>query len=64
MLFMNFKTHTCQVTKIAEGVRVLVKIDIGFMNETVPETLAGKAVYVCLLLETSDGRKLHFSRLR
>lgn len=64
MLFGSFKTYTCQVTKTAEGVRILVKVDIGFINETLPETLAGKAVYVCLLVETSDGRKIHFARLR
>lgn len=44
--------------------KVLVKTDIGLINEKPPEKFAGKAVYVCLLAETSDGRKVHFARLR
>jgi hypothetical protein len=34
------------------------------MNEITPQRFAGKPVYVCLLSETSDGRKIHFARIR
>ncbi|KAK7179790.1 Sec63 Brl domain-containing protein [Paraphaeosphaeria sporulosa] len=51
------------ITKTPEGVKVLIKTDIGFINERPPDRFAGKAVYVCLLAETSDGRKVHFARL-
>jgi ATP-dependent DNA helicase HFM1/MER3 len=50
--------------KCVEGVKIQVKADIGFMNEKPPQKFAGKLVYVCLLAETSDGRKVHFARIR
>lgn len=50
--------------KLADGVKIQVKADIGFINETPPQRFAGKLVYVCLLAETSDGRKVHFARIR
>ena len=53
-----------KITKTPEGVKILLKTDIGFINEKPPEKFAGKVVYVCLLAETSDGRKVHFARLR
>jgi ATP-dependent DNA helicase HFM1/MER3 len=56
--------NIAKITKTSDGVKVLVKTDIGFINEKPPDRFAGKAVYVCLLAETSDGRKVHFARLR
>lgn len=53
-----------QVTKCPEGVKIQIKADIGFINEKPPQRFAGKLVYVCLLAETSDGRKIHFARIR
>lgn len=50
--------------KPGEGAKVNLKAEIGFMNEKVPETYQKKAVYVCLLAETSDGHKVHFCRIR
>jgi len=50
--------------KSADGVKIQVKADIGFINESPPQRFAGKLVYVCLLAETSDGRKIHFARIR
>lgn len=47
-----------------EGIKVQVKADIGFINEKPPQNFNGKLVYVCLLAETSDGRKAHFARTR
>jgi len=49
--------------KTPEGAKLLVKADIGFLNEDVPESFNSRPVYVCLLAETSDGRKAHFSRI-
>ncbi|KAJ9635199.1 ATP-dependent DNA helicase MER3 [Coniosporium tulheliwenetii] len=49
--------------KPGEGAKVNLKAEIGFMNEKVPETYQKKAVYVCLLAETSDGHKVHFCRI-
>ncbi|TKA75857.1 hypothetical protein B0A49_03310 [Cryomyces minteri] len=46
-----------------DHVTVRVKAEIGFMNERVPLLHRGRAVYVCLLAETSDGHKLHFCRI-
>jgi ATP-dependent DNA helicase HFM1/MER3 len=42
---------------------IQVKTDIGFINENIPLRFSGKLVYVCLLAETSDGRKVHFARI-
>lgn len=46
-----------------EYVTVKLKADVGFMNENVPEKFQRKAVYACLLVETSDDKLLHFVRM-
>ncbi|KAF2449648.1 ATP-dependent DNA helicase MER3 [Karstenula rhodostoma CBS 690.94] len=62
-LRVSLQLQPSTITKTPGGIKVLVKTDIGFINEKPPEKFAGKAVYVCLLAETSDGRKVHFARL-
>lgn len=47
-----------------DGVKIQVKADIGFMNEKPADKFVEKPVYVCMLAETSDGRKAHFERVR
>ncbi len=47
-----------------DGVKIQVKAEIGFINDKVPQRVGNKPVYVCLLIETSDGRKAHFARIR
>jgi ATP-dependent DNA helicase HFM1/MER3 len=49
---------------MGEHVLVRVLADIGFMNEKTPEYFQKKPVYVCLIAELSDGRLLHFARIR
>lgn len=34
------------------------------MNEQPPQRFNNKIIYICLLVETSDGRKIHFARIR
>ncbi|PPJ50360.1 hypothetical protein CBER1_05924 [Cercospora berteroae] len=51
------------IVKKGEGVTIKVNAEIGFINEKVPETFNRKPVYVCLLAEASDGRKVHFARI-
>jgi ATP-dependent DNA helicase HFM1/MER3 len=41
-----------------------VKVELGFLNEKPPISWSGRMIYVCLLAESSDGRKLHFARIR
>jgi ATP-dependent DNA helicase HFM1/MER3 len=53
-----------QVTKTTDGVKVQVKADIGFINEKPPDKFGNKLIYVCMLAETSDGRKIHFARIK
>ena len=53
-----------KIMKIPEGVKIPIKADIGFMNERQPHDFNKKLIYVCLLLDTSDGRKAHFARIR
>jgi ATP-dependent DNA helicase HFM1/MER3 len=56
-------TTNDKVTKCSDGVKIQVKADIGFINENPPMRFSGKLVYVCMLAETSDGRKIHFARI-
>ncbi|KAI7488824.1 P-loop containing nucleoside triphosphate hydrolase protein [Hortaea werneckii] len=49
--------------KMDEHVEVKVIAEIGFLNEKIPELFQRRAVYVCLLVETSDGSKVHFARI-
>jgi ATP-dependent DNA helicase HFM1/MER3 len=51
------------VKKTPEGVRIQIKADIGFINEKTPDRFGHKLIYVCILAETSDGRKVHFARI-
>ncbi|KAI7005818.1 P-loop containing nucleoside triphosphate hydrolase protein, partial [Hortaea werneckii] len=51
------------VIKKDEHVEVKIKAEIGFLNEKTPELFQRRAVYACLLVETSDGRKVHFARI-
>ncbi|CAN9106698.1 unnamed protein product [Alternaria alternata] len=46
-----------------DGVRIQIKADIGFINEQPPQHFNDKLIYVCLLVDTSDGRKIHFARI-
>jgi ATP-dependent DNA helicase HFM1/MER3 len=50
--------------KSQEGVKIQIKADIVFMNEQPPQRFNNKLIYVCLLADTSDGRKIHFARIR
>ncbi|KAI7720921.1 P-loop containing nucleoside triphosphate hydrolase protein [Hortaea werneckii] len=51
------------VIKKDEHVEVKIVAEIGFLNEKTPDLFQRRAVYVCLLVETSDGRKVHFARI-
>ena len=53
-----------KIGKTLEGVKMQIKAAIGFMNERPPLRFNNKLIYVCLLVETSDGRKVHFARIR
>lgn len=53
-----------KVMKVTDGVKIQVKVDIGFINEKPPQRFGNRPVYVCVLAETSDGRKMHFARTR
>lgn len=45
-------------------VDVRIKADVEFVNATVPEFFQGRAVYLCVFAETSDGHLVHFGRVR
>jgi ATP-dependent DNA helicase HFM1/MER3 len=64
VVIADSKLNLCQITKCPDGVKIQVKADIGFINDSPPLRFAGRLVYVCLLAETSDGRKIHFARIR
>ena len=55
---------TVQVIKTHDGIKIQIKADIGFINEQPPQRFNNKLIYVCLLVDTSDGRKVHFARIR
>ncbi|USP81700.1 ATP-dependent DNA helicase MER3 [Curvularia clavata] len=62
-LRVSLQAQTSTIMKIPEGVKIQIKADVGFMNERPPHEFNKKIIYVCLLLETSDGRKSHFARI-
>ncbi|KAF2651305.1 P-loop containing nucleoside triphosphate hydrolase protein [Lophiostoma macrostomum CBS 122681] len=51
------------VRQVDDGVKMQVKVELGFLNEKPPMVWNGRKVYICLLAESSDGRKLHFARI-
>jgi ATP-dependent DNA helicase HFM1/MER3 len=53
-----------QVVKFQDGVKIQLKADVGFVNEKIPSRFSGRSIYVCVLVETSDGRIVHFARIR
>ncbi|GAB1738685.1 hypothetical protein NU219Hw_g3482t1 [Hortaea werneckii] len=62
-LRVSLKTVGVPVVKKDEHVEVKVVAEIGFLNEKVPEQFQRRAVYFCMLVETSDGSKVHFARV-
>jgi ATP-dependent DNA helicase HFM1/MER3 len=52
------------VIRSHDGVKIQIQADIGFINEQPPQRFNNKLIYVCLLVDTSDGRKIHFARIR
>ncbi|KAI4924301.1 uncharacterized protein J4E92_007382 [Alternaria infectoria] len=61
-----FEVHVLmaiQAIKTHDGVKIQIKADIGFINEQPPQRFNNKLIYVCLLVDTSDGRKVHFARI-
>ncbi|KAF2857666.1 hypothetical protein K470DRAFT_266674 [Piedraia hortae CBS 480.64] len=46
-----------------DEVSLKIKAELGFLNEKVPEYFHKRPVYVCLLVERSDGTKVHFARI-
>ena len=62
-LRVSMRTMGEPVVKKGQCVTIKVKADIGFLNDKVPESFHHKPVYVCLLADTSDGRKVHFARI-
>lgn len=62
-LRISMKSMGEPVVKKGESVTIKVKAEIGFLNEKVPQMFLRKPVYVCLLADTSDGRKAHFARI-
>ncbi|KAH6633045.1 nucleotide-sugar transporter-domain-containing protein [Boeremia exigua] len=63
-LRVSLHLQSSSVSKTTEGVKVQVKADIGFINEKAPVKFGNKLIYVCMLAETSDGRKIHFARIK
>ncbi|KAF1936968.1 ATP-dependent DNA helicase MER3 [Clathrospora elynae] len=62
-LRVSLHAQPSTIIKAHDGVNIQIKADIGFINGTPPQRFCGKPVYVCLLVETSDGRKIHFARI-
>jgi len=62
-LRVALKTVGEPVVRKNEHVMVRVKVEIGFLNDEVPENFQRRPVYVCLLAESSDGKMLHFARI-
>lgn len=50
--------------KAGDLVRVKVRAEIGFANDQPPILFRGKPIFVCFVVEISDGRLIEFGRLR
>ncbi|KAF1922985.1 P-loop containing nucleoside triphosphate hydrolase protein [Didymella exigua CBS 183.55] len=62
-LRVSLRIQPSSVIKTPEGAKVQVMADIGFINESPSEKFNKNLIYVCMLAETSDGRKVHFTRM-
>ncbi|KAI9714439.1 MAG: Sec63 [Bogoriella megaspora] len=63
-LRVSVKMQGSPKRKLDAAVTIDLRAEIGFINETAPTAFKARQVYVCFLAETSDGRKLHFWRVR
>nr|POE47024.1 atp-dependent dna helicase mer3 [Quercus suber] len=45
-----------------EHVTVQINVEIGFLNDRIPECFRKRPVYACMLAERSDGHIIHFAR--
>ncbi|KAJ4381624.1 ATP-dependent DNA helicase MER3 [Didymella sp. IMI 355093] len=63
-LRVSLQIQPSSVTKTTDGVKIQVKADIGFINEKLPDNFGNKLICICMLAETSDGRKIHFARIK
>ena len=50
-------------SNLGQSVKVRVRAEIGFVNEKPPQYFRKKALYVCFMSETSDGRMIDFRRM-
>lgn len=50
--------------KAKDGVKIQIKLQVGLMNEKPVSSWQTRPVYVCCLAETSDGKMIHFARIR
>lgn len=48
----------------AAGVTVSFKVELAFMNNKTPTLFQRKPVFVCCLIERSDGHMIDFRRTR
>ena len=56
---------TCRQNRGQNGsVVIKLRAEVGFLNESAPLRFNNHEVYVCFLAETSDGRKMHFCRMK
>ncbi|KAI4710905.1 hypothetical protein J4E89_004495 [Alternaria sp. Ai002NY15] len=62
-LRVSLNAQPSTAIKTHDGVKIQIKADIGFINEQPPQRFNNKLIYVCLLVDTSDGRKVHFARI-
>jgi ATP-dependent DNA helicase HFM1/MER3 len=46
------------------SVDVKMKIQLGFLNDEIPNTFNRKQLYISLLIERSDGTLVDFRRMR
>lgn len=53
-----------QQVKQGQPVNIKIKVECGFLNEKVPLFYHKKPLFVCLLVERSDGHLIEFKRIR
>ncbi|KAF2706280.1 ATP-dependent DNA helicase MER3 [Pleomassaria siparia CBS 279.74] len=62
-LRVSLQIQPGSIHKTSDGVKVLVKTDVGFLDDRPLQSFRGSPLHVCVLAETTDGRMMHFARI-
>ena len=59
-----YDANALKESKKGRPVILKIRVEIGFMNDNAPSHYNGKLIFMCVLIERSDGRLVDFKRIR